>query len=232
MARRSLPLLLAVLALSAAACASTGDADFESAEEPAEVIVTASRGEVVVRANTASGTEVRWDASGATPSVTLDGGVLTITDDCDTDCSVDYTVLVGDEADVTVLLGKGNVAVSDVDGTVVITVEDGDVSLNTLVGSFDVEISGEGDILGARLEGTVGTFLTGSGFVDVTFDSSVTELVIESGKGDVTAQLPGGPYAVDATASGSVDILVDEDAAAAGTVVITTADGDATVYKK
>lgn len=232
MPRPTLWLSVAAVALVAAACASTGDADFESDDEPTAVVLDAGKGAITIRANSSSGTEVRWDESGATPTASLEGGVLTVSDDCETDCSVDYTILVGDAADVTVTLREGSVSISDVDGTMTVAVEDGNVGLNTIVGAFTVDITEKGDILGARLEGSTGSFITASGSVDVTFDTAVSDLVVRSGRGDVTAQLPGGPYAVDATASGAVDILVETDAAAAGRVVIDTEDGDATVYKK
>ena len=231
MSRRTVLVALAVLTVAAAACSNIADADFESSEEPTAVVVTAGEGDVTIRANTASGTEVRWDESDATPTASIEDGVLTVSDDCESACRVDYTILVGDAADVSVQLRQGNVSVSDVDGTIAITVTEGNVSLNTLVGTYTVVIEGEGDILGARLEGTTGSFTTETGSIDVTFDTAVTDLVVRSEDGDVTAQLAGGPYAVDA-AGDSVDVLVDEDATAASTVAISTGKGDVTVYKK
>ena len=231
MSRRTALVALAMLTLAAAACSSTVESDFESSDEPTAVVVTVGEGNVTIRANIASGTEVRWDASDATPTATLENGVLTVSDDCESGCRVDYTILVGDAADVTVELREGIVTVSDVDGAILVNVEEGDVNLNTLVGEFAVTIDGEGDILGARLEGAVGTFTTSKGAIDVTFDTAVTSLVIRSQDGDVTAQLAGGPYAVDASGD-AIDILVDEDATATATVEISTGKGDATVYKK
>ena len=230
--RASLSLGAAALVVAAAACANTAESDFSSSEEPTAITLTAREGDVVVRANSASGTEVRWDESNATPTATLEDGILIVSDDCETGCSVDYTLLVGDAADVTIRLGSGNVSVSDVDGLITVDVDEGNVSLNTIAGGFDIDVARDGDILGARLEGASGSFVTAAGSIDVTFDTAVTDLVVRSGDGDVTAQLPGGPYAVDASASGSIDILVDEDAAAAATVIISTDRGTATVYKK
>lgn len=233
MSRRTIWLSLAALAVAATACATgVGEADFENAAEPTSIIVTTGIGDVTIRANSASGTEVRWEVSNATPTATLDAGVLTLVDDCSADCSVDYTVLVGDTADIKIELDDGNVSVSNVDGQIEVSLTTGNVNLNTISGGFAVAIDEEGDVLGARLEGPGGSFRTASGSVDVTFDTSVTELVIESGKGDVTAQIPGGPYVVDAQATGSTEVLVDTDAAATATISIATDDGDATVYKK
>ena len=232
MLRRKLWMGLSIVAIAAAACATTTDPDFESPEEPTAVVIDVREGDITIRANSSSGTDVFFEESDATATATLDGGVLTISDDCTSDCRVNYRLDIGDSANVTIVLGEGNVSITDVDGTMSVQVDRGNVNLNTVVGSFGVDIATVGDILGARLEGSTGSFITADGSIDVTFDTAVTDLVVRSGKGDVTAQLAGGPYAVDATASGSTDILVDEDAAASGSVVISTDDGDATVYKK
>ena len=233
MSRHTIWVSLVALAVAATACSTgPGEADFEDTAEPTSIIVTTGIGDVTIRANSASGTEVRWDATSATPNATLDAGVLTLTDDCSADCRVHYTVLVGDEAEITIELDDGNVSVSNVDGQIDVSLATGNVNLNTISGGFAVAIDDEGDVLGARLEGSGGSFRTASGSVDVTFDTAVTDLTIESGKGDVTAQIPGGPYLVDARATGSTEVLVDTDAAATATITIATDDGDATVYKK
>ena len=232
MLRRKLWLALSLLAIAAAACATTADPDFESPDEPTAVVIEAREGDITIGANSSSGTDVFFDESNATATATLEGGVLTITDDCSSDCRINYRLEIGDAANISITLGEGNVSISEVDGEISVDLASGTVNLNTILGGFMVDIATKGDILGARLEGSTGSFTTASGSIDVTFDTFVTDLVVRSGKGDVTAQLAGGPYAVDASASGRTEVLVDTDAGASGNVVIATSDGDATVYKK
>jgi DUF4097 and DUF4098 domain-containing protein YvlB len=229
--------MVLVLALAAASCGDSGATEeFTFDDEPAAVVVDAGSGSVTIGANPRGGAEVTATVSyGATrPTVTAElvDGVLSVDDDCRNDCSVDYRILVGETADVTVGVGSGTITISEVEGTIVAETGSGDVSLSSVVGMLDVT-TGSGDVLGTRLVSAGATISTGSGSVDVTFDDPITELTIDSGSGNVTAQLAGGPYAVVATTgSGDVDVQVDEDGASALAVTISTGSGDVTVYRK
>lgn len=236
MSRRKLSMALVMLALIAAACGGSDDATtFDFEEEPSAVAIEIMSGDITVSTNSRSGSQVTATVRGSSdPAVTAEiaNGVLSITDTCAADCRVDYNVLVGDAADVSILVGDGSVNVTDLDGSFTITLETGDVTINSLNGALIVGV-GSGDILGARLESPNATLITGSGNIDVTFDRPISNLVVESGDGDVTTQLAGGPYAVDATTGdGSTEILVDTDAGSSLQVRIATDKGDVTVYER
>ena len=67
----------------------------------------------------------------------------------------------------------------------------------------------------------------------LTFDLPVTTLVVATSDGDVTVQLPDGPYAFDLSApDGSVDNRLDDDPAAPNTIALTTDRGSVTVYRR
>ncbi len=237
MTRRRLALAIVTLAVVAAACGDSTDVrEFEFAEEPAEVIVETVEGNVSVTANSRSGTTV--DATltygSVRPEVTaeLSGGRLVVGDDCSADCRVDYVIRVGDTANVTVDVGTGDVSVSELVGLLTISTGTGDVNLNTTDGPIRVEV-GTGDVLGARLKAATAEVRTGEGSIDVTFDNIVDALTVDSGSGDVTAQVPNALYRVEATTEdGSVDIQVDEDPGAGPGITIGTGAGDVTIYKK
>ncbi len=237
MARRRLALILVTLAVVAAACGDSTDVrEFEFAEEPAEVVVETVEGDVSITVNSRSGTRVEATVSygSVRPEVTveLDGGRLVVGDDCSADCRVDYVIRVGDAADVSVDVGSGDVSVSELAGLLTIVTGTGDVNLNTTDGPIRVEV-GAGDVLGARLNAATAEVRTDEGSIDVTFDNIVDELTINSGSGDVTAQVPNVSYRVDAAAAdGNVDVQVEEDPGAGPGITIGTGAGDVTIYKK
>ena len=67
----------------------------------------------------------------------------------------------------------------------------------------------------------------------MTITEGFTSLAVVSGSGDVTAQVPGGDYSIDATTgSGAVDIKVGEADGAASSILMRTESGDVTIYKR
>lgn len=221
-----------------AACGDSSDTvEFDFPDEPSVVVVRVGTGDVTVTANNQSGSSVEatLNYEDAAPTVTADlsEGTLSVTDDCVSGCSVDYRILVGDTAQLTLVSGEGAVVVNSLEGSFDITASgSGDVSVNTLTGLITVAVE-SGDILGARLVSETATFATGDGTVDVTFDQIPTELSIASGSGDVTAQVPDVAYVVDAaTGDGDVDVQVDVDAGSEWAINIATDSGDVTLYKK
>ena len=238
MTRRSRLLFVTAFAIIIGACGDASDTlEFPFDQEPTTVIVEVGRGDVTVTENNERGTSIEATLSyeDTAPAVTADlsDGILRVSDNCVTGCSVDYRILVGDTADVTLVNGEGDIVITGLEGTFDIAGSGtGDVGLNSLTGSITVAIE-SGDILGARLVSETAQFATGDGAVDVTFDQVPTNLSVASGSGDVTAQVPDVPYLVDAaTADGAVDVQVDVDAASERAIVIGTDSGDVTLYKK
>ena len=238
MTRCSRLLSATAFAIIITACGDASDTlEFPFDEEPTTVVVEVGRGDVTVTENNERGTSIEATLSyeDTAPAVTADlsDGILRVSDNCVTGCSVDYRILVGDTADVTLVNGEGDIVITGLEGTFDITGSGtGDVGLNSLTGPITVAIE-SGDILGARLVSETAQFATGDGNVDVTFDQVPTNLAVASGSGDVTAQVPDVPYVVDAaTADGDVDVQVDVDAGSERAIVIGTESGDVTLYKK
>ncbi|MCP3975674.1 MAG: hypothetical protein GY720_14405, partial [bacterium] len=77
------------------------------------------------------------------------------------------------------------------------------------------------------------TFHTGDGNLDVTLTEAFNSLVVTSGSGNVTAQVPDGGYDVDATTGkGNIDVKVDEIDGAQSTITMRTEDGNVTIYRR
>lgn len=239
MSRRSPILTIIIVALVAAACGDSSDTQkFDFDEQPTAVVVETVNGDVTVTRSSGSGSTVEATVrySGTKPTVALveidANGRLVIGDNCSQDCSVDYEIEVGDAADVTIDVGTGDITVNDLDGSFTIKTGTGDVNIVSLVGPISVEV-GEGDILGARLTAATASFTAEKGAIDVTFDNIIDDLLVDSRDGDVTTQLPGGPYQVDATsATGDVDVKVDTDEGSSKIIRISSGNGDVTVYEK
>ncbi len=178
-----------------------------------------------------SGTRVEYTVEGdAEPAIDIENGVLTVTDNCDGDgCSVSYFILVESDTDVAVTSGSGNVLISDNSGTIDVDAGDGNVTLATVTGEFSVVV-GSGDILGTRLDSAMATFEATDGDVDVTFDVEIATLVVATGKGNVTVQLPDGAYEFDTP--DDAELRIDGTPGADNKVSLETGDGSVIVYKR
>jgi DUF4097 and DUF4098 domain-containing protein YvlB len=227
-------LITAGLAILLAACGGDGgSAITEFDDVPQRIEVDIAAGDVSVTGNAATdGVSVETEVDGAaTPSVELGDGVLSIADDCSSDCSVNYDILVAGDADVVITTNDGNVVVSNITGTITVETSIGAVTLATVDGDLQV-IVGEGDVLGTRLVSDVATFEASEGNVDITFDEVVSTLVVATDKGDVTVQLPDGSYAFDTEPEDRTELRIDGSDGAANTVTLTTGDGEIIVYKR
>lgn len=179
-------------------------------------------------------TESRYSGDAPSVSVTLENGVLIADDGCGsrTDCDVDFRIVVPPNVDVTATTTDGSMTVNDIIGDVTLATADGNVSLNGIEGSVDV-VTVSGSVLGARLESATATVVSDSGNVDLTFNEPVEQVTVTTDSGNATVQVAGEPYnVVTQTVNGSIDIVVDEDAAAPRTITLTTGSGDIKVYRK
>jgi DUF4097 and DUF4098 domain-containing protein YvlB len=129
--------------------------------------------------------------------------------------------------DVKVKTGSGDFAATRVGGTVTGDLGSGRIKLDAIKGKSLVHTS-SGDIEGTALENEV-VADADSGRVDLrlTVAKSVT---VNTGSGDVTVRLPGGPYKVSGTSgSGDRSINVPTDPGASLELKITTGSGEAKV---
>lgn len=227
-------LFIAALSALVAACGG-GDAgsitEFDDVPQRIEVDIAAGNVTVTGNANI-SGVSIDTEIDGdATPSFELANGVLTVNDDCTSDCRIDYSILTEGEATVVIATDDGNVSVNQLTGAVTVDATNGAVSLASVVGDLQI-IVGEGSVLGTRLESTTATFEAIEGNIDVTFDEVVTTLVIATDRGDVTVQLPDAAYAFDTTPEDQSELRIDNTPDAANTVVLSTGDGEVVVYRR
>ena len=234
---RRLSVLLISLTLTAAACGGASSEGVEISDTPSAVVITSGTGNVSVSAVDSGATvTAEVSASGEAPewSAELVGADLIIDDGCGdrTDCEVDFTIEVAGTADVTISSADGGITVVDMNSSVTIAGAASNVVLNGITGPIDVALS-EGDLLGARLVSTDASFTTQDGDLDVTLTEVFDSLTVISGSGNVTAQVPGGGYAIDATTpDGELDIKVDDVDGAASSIVMRTDSGDVTIYRR
>lgn len=225
----------ALLIAAVAACGGGDDDAIRFDENPTEIAIEVTAGDIVIESSTSgTGVEIVAEASDDNEvSAAIEGGVLTISDDCDSECSVDYTITVaGGDTDVTVVSALGSVRLIDMAGVVDIDAAEGDVTLQTVTGDLTVAAT-DGDVLGTRLTAANVTIEVGSGDIDVTFDEPVAALLAATGSGDITAQLDAAEaYAVTTDSPGEPDIQIDVDDTAGNTIDLRTADGEITVYKR
>jgi DUF4097 and DUF4098 domain-containing protein YvlB len=226
--------IIVAFAFLAAACSGDGgDNTMEFTDAPDRIVVDIASGNVSVAMSTAvDGVSVETTVDGdATPAIELAEGVLTISDDCSADCSIDYSILVAEDAALDVTTGDGNVTIGNTTGAVTVDAPAGGVTLASVVGELDVVV-GVGDVLGTRLESGAATFQVTEGNIDITFDEVIASLVAATDKGDVTVQLPDGDYAFDANPAERTELRIDSTDGAANTVSLTTGDGDIVVYRR
>lgn len=224
------------MTLALAACATTTTAETGTSETPSAIVVNSGSGSVTITAADSgvnvtaeinSGDEPPWSAETV-------GNEFVIDDGCDgiEDCDVDFIIEVAGTADVTVNSASGGVTIADMNSSITVTGSASSVLLNGITGPINVDLA-SGDVLGARLVSTVATFNTGSGDLDVTLTEVFDSLTVTSASGDVKAQVPGGGYDIDATtASGEVEIDVDDVDGAAAKITMNTGSGDVTIYRR
>ena len=221
-------------ALLVAACGGDGGGNVtEFDDAPSQVVVEIVAGDVTITGNAnVAGASVETEVDGdVTPELELTDGVLTIGDDCTTDCRVDYSILVAEGTSVVVRTDEGNVTVNDLSGAITVDASEGAVTLATVTGDIEVVV-GDGSVLGTRLEADVATFDVTEGDVDVTFDEIVNTLVVATGNGDVTVQLPDGEYAFETDPEDRTELLLEATDGAGNIVTLATGDGDIVVYRR
>lgn len=222
------------LAVIASACAGTADEIITFDDVPTAIVIDTESGDVIVNANVAvSGVRIESAVDNTVISADLVDGVLTISDDCSGDgCSVNYFVQMRGDVSVEVTTTSGTISVTDIAGDAGLASDTGGITLNAVAGSATAT-TGDASIIATRMESALAEFRAEVGDIDVTFDEPVEVLVVETGSGDVRAQLPDGSYAIDATtADGSTDLVLESEPESDKMVTLTTGEGDITVYRR
>lgn len=235
---RRLPIAVVGLALLAAACSAAEiGADGDISDPFTRVVVASESGDIqILRATGAVSWEARAAYSGSEPDIepTVVDGELIVDAGCAgrDDCTVEYFLSVPEDTEVVVRTRSGDVTVTEISAAVTVETESGIVFLNTVKGEIEVT-TGSGDIIGTKLEAFSAHFTSNTGRIDIAFEAIITDLTAETGTGDVTAQLAGGPYNLDAeTGSGKTDIKVADDDTAPYSAYLRTLSGDLTVYEQ
>lgn len=129
--------------------------------------------------------------------------------------------------DVKVKTGSGEFEATRIGGTVTADVDSGRIALNAVKGKV-LASTGSGDIEGFALENEVVADAE-SGRVDLTL-SAAKPVRVDTGSGDVTVKVPGGPYKVTGSSgSGERSINVPTDPASALVLNLTTGSGEVKV---
>ncbi|HTQ04505.1 MAG TPA: DUF4097 family beta strand repeat-containing protein [Polyangiaceae bacterium] len=143
----------------------------------------------------------------------VDGGVLTLFDDChEHHCSVDVHAVV--PAGVAVEVDTGS----------------GDIAVNRLLGTLDLH-TGSGDVDGSELAAIDLSARTGSGDISLQVDDPAENVTLQTGSGNVALGVPAGSYRLRVS-TGSGDQRtnrVESDDAAPGAITVHTGSGDVTI---
>ncbi|MER5649446.1 DUF4097 family beta strand repeat-containing protein [Streptosporangium sp. NPDC002524] len=154
---------------------------------------------------------IHWRGDKPTPTHPVEGGTLTLRDECRDNCSVDYKVEIPKGLTTKLDTGSGTITMRGLTGQV-----------NAMSGSGDIEAGG---LTAKRFAAE-----TGSGDIEARFSAAPDGVEIEAGSGDVVAYLPRGGYDVTAeTGSGDETVEVTKDPASPRKVTLKTGSGDAEV---
>ncbi|GGP80184.1 DUF4097 family beta strand repeat-containing protein [Streptosporangium pseudovulgare] len=201
--------------------------------------VTTDSGDIVVGASDRQGVHVtetlRWRGSRRPETEhPVQGGTLTLRQECARGCEVHYKIEIPRGLDVTADTGSGNVTLRGLKGTKAtaktgsgdieagssevgeLTAEtgSGNVTLRSLKGEDVRAESGSGDIAAHSLASRRFTAETGSGTVEAMFDAAPDRVAARSDSGDVTLRLPRNTYALTLdTGSGDKTVQVGNDPA-------------------
>jgi hypothetical protein len=228
-------------------------ADFTVDETVDEIVVAIDAGSVEVVVGSGVGVRVerqlRFDDDRPDVSHSINDGRLLIEADCTggffgTACSVDHVLQVPASVDLEIDTSAGSVRVNGIQGVVDVETGSGSIELVDLSGSVIADSGAGGIVLdglsgvseaGTGSGGVRGTRLatpsllvdTGSGSIDLQFETSPGELDVDAGSGSVTVVVPAGSYRLDLdTGSGSTDFSgITDDTGSDRTIRIRTGSG-------
>lgn len=239
MPHRHTAVVALAIALLAGACSGSFATEFTFDEPVSAVVVNVGDSDIIITGSTSiSGAEVSIEASARADDVELDvgveGGTLGITHDClgGSACTVDYNITVAEGASVSITSDAGDISIADITASVAVNVRAGNVFVTSVTGEFTAAVE-VGNITGTRLDSDSVSATASVGNIDITVDEQIPFLTATTDVGNITVQLPSGPYALEATSpSSEPDIRIDTDPTSDLTVSLTTGDGDIIVYRK
>ncbi|MEU4229825.1 DUF4097 family beta strand repeat-containing protein [Nonomuraea sp. NPDC026600] len=125
-------------------------------------------------------------------------------------CQADYTLFVPEETDIEAQTANGSLDVNGIFGDVRMTSESGELRVYETSGTVWAR-SGSGDVRGIGLSGGEADVETGSGHIDLSFDTAPTKVrAVVRTRGDVAMVVPDLGYDVTASAK-RADIDVKKD---------------------
>lgn len=234
--RFALVATVAVLAVIAAACSEAPPTFEEEFGGVTGIVLNNGDGNVSVFGASRDTVLVSAEASFSDAEqfdVRVEDGLLIVEHDCGSEasCTADYELTIPEATGIEITTQGGDVAVSDTKAGVGVTTETGDIFVRRIEGDI-VASTTSGLITGTQNRSRVASFTSRENAISVSFDEVIDTLRAETGEGDVTAQLAGGPYALDAeTGSGSVEVKIDVDENAAQQAAIRTGKGDIKIFQ-
>ena len=199
------------------------------------VVLTATDGSVTITGADQTDALVTANASFSDPDqldIRLDGGLLIVEQDCPTSCKVDYTLTVPMGVPIEVTTNDANVQVSDISAFVAITTQSGDAFARRIEGELVISTS-TGQITGTQNRSRIAKVVAEiESVINLSFDSVIDSLVVETPEGDVTLQLAGGPYNLEIDqGSGSIDVKIETSESSSNQVTVRTGKGDIKIFQ-
>ncbi|GAA3345220.1 hypothetical protein GCM10020358_51440 [Amorphoplanes nipponensis] len=179
-----------------------------------EIVLTGGSGDVTVTTAAIAETRikrlVRTDGSDdPRASYQLAGTVLSLDTSCGQRCRVSYEIQAPAGVAVRGKLGSGNLTLSDI-GTADVTVGSGNALINGAAGAVSLK-AGSGEVEANDLRGPV-TLVTGSGNIEAHGLSGGQAVRVQTGSGEVTAELTRAASVTARTGSGNVELMVPDGA--------------------
>jgi hypothetical protein len=230
-------------------------------DEPVErIIVSIDAGSVEVVVDAGAGVIVErrliFDDDRPEVSHSIEDGELRVEADCPVGffrsaCSVDHLLRVPGAVDIEIETSAGTVTVSGIEGEVRVDTGSGSIELVDLSGEVQAESgaggivleglsgdtavdTGSGSVRGTRLTTPTLFVDTGSGSIDLQFETSPGDIDLEAGSGSVTVIVPVGSYRLDLdTGSGSTEYTgIIDDASSDQVIRASTGSGSIRVVGK
>jgi hypothetical protein len=199
----------------------TGGANVDSGGGP--VTATGIAGPVTVNAGgggitVTSARSASLDSGGGPVTVSQVTGPLTVT-------AEGGGIIASRTAAASLDSGGGTVTASAISGPLKVGTEGGQLQLTGLTGALNADTGG-GSLSATGIAAPTATVQTEGGPAVLTFATSPDKVQVGSGGGNVTLQVPGGPYAVSAsTEDGPETVSMATSPSAARTITVDTGGG-------
>ncbi|QUQ67578.1 DUF4097 family beta strand repeat-containing protein [Kutzneria sp. CA-103260] len=154
----------------------------------------------------------------------VDGGVLTLSGDCGSNCSIDYQVTAPAGLPISGQATAGDITLAKV-GAVDVGATSGDVELTDVTGTVKAKTT-NGNVTGSGLKSGTVQANTTSGSVNLTL-AEAADVSAHTTNGQIRLAVPGDSYRVSTdTHNGDRKIRVADDPAGKHSLDLTTDNGD------